>query len=181
MNVKTKKQYFIKKIKKRVWRRLSYKRENKRMVENVIWGTKDKEFIIVDGFLWHRCPAEPKFRSHNEYLHRYLWEKAYGAIPEGHKLGFKDGDESNYHLDNLYDVTLERWSHPTVRKTGKKRKPKPILIDDPKERVRERKRRAYARKKAQKEKIERIRKEDIEKYEQTSLAEMIQELNKLLA
>ena len=178
MNVKTKKQYFIKKIEKRVWKRLSYKRENKRMVENVVWGTKDKEFIIVDGFLWHRCPAEPKFRSHDEYLHRYLWEKAYGKIPEGHKLGFKDGDESNYHLDNLYDITLEKWSNPTPRKIGRKRKS--MLNIDPKERARERNRRYKAKKRAEKQRLERIRKEDIEKYEETSLAEMIHELNKLL-
>ena len=34
-------------------------------------------------------------------LHRYLWEKAYGKIPKGHVVRFKDGDPMNCTLDNL--------------------------------------------------------------------------------
>ena len=34
--------------------------------------------------------------------HRYLWEKAYGAIPKGWCVQFKDGDTTNCVLENLY-------------------------------------------------------------------------------
>lgn len=33
--------------------------------------------------------------------HRYLYEQAYGKIPEGHKVIFADGDIRNFDLDNL--------------------------------------------------------------------------------
>lgn len=37
--------------------------------------------------------------------HRYLWEQAYGPIPKGHNVQFKDGDTLNCVLDNLYLIS----------------------------------------------------------------------------
>lgn len=37
--------------------------------------------------------------------HRWLWEQAYGSIPEGHNVQFKDGDTTNCVLDNLYLIS----------------------------------------------------------------------------
>lgn len=40
--------------------------------------------------------------------HRWLWEQAYGPIPEGHNVQFKDGDTTNCVLDNLYLITRDK-------------------------------------------------------------------------
>lgn len=40
--------------------------------------------------------------------HRWLWEQAYGSIPEGHNVQFKDGDTTNCVLDNLYLITRDK-------------------------------------------------------------------------
>jgi hypothetical protein len=40
-----------------------------------------------------------------ELLHKHIWEKANGAVPEGHCLWFKDGDSMNVTLDNLECIT----------------------------------------------------------------------------
>lgn len=40
--------------------------------------------------------------------HRWLWEQANGAIPEGHVLRFKDGDSMNCVLDNLEVIPFSK-------------------------------------------------------------------------
>lgn len=42
------------------------------------------------------------------FLHRYVWEKAFGAIPEGLHVHHVDGDPSNNALENLTLVTPEK-------------------------------------------------------------------------
>ena len=37
--------------------------------------------------------------------HRWLWEQAYGPIPKGHNVQFKDGDTLNCVLENLYLIS----------------------------------------------------------------------------
>lgn len=37
--------------------------------------------------------------------HRWLWEQAYGPIPKGHNVQFKDGNTLNCVLDNLYLIS----------------------------------------------------------------------------
>lgn len=39
--------------------------------------------------------------------HKYLWEQAYGKVPEGYCLIFKDGNREHTTLDNLAMVTLQ--------------------------------------------------------------------------
>lgn len=40
--------------------------------------------------------------------HRWLWEQAYGPIPEGHCVQFKDGDTLNCVLANLYLISRKK-------------------------------------------------------------------------
>ena len=40
-------------------------------------------------------------------LHRYVWERKKGKIPDGHNVQFKDGDTLNCSIDNLYLVTRQ--------------------------------------------------------------------------
>ena len=37
--------------------------------------------------------------------HRYLYEQAYGKVPEGHKVIFADGNNRNFDLQNLIVVS----------------------------------------------------------------------------
>ena len=41
--------------------------------------------------------------------HRVLWEQAYGPIPEGHYIRFKDGNHLNLNLDNL--TMVDKYTH----------------------------------------------------------------------
>ena len=40
--------------------------------------------------------------------HRWLWEQAHGAIPNGYNVQFKDGDTLNCVLDNLYLISRKK-------------------------------------------------------------------------
>lgn len=63
-----------------------------------------------------------------ELLHRLLWEKTYGPIPEGCKVTFLDGDKTNVSMENLVLVTNAeqmvmakdglRFRDPQLTKTG---------------------------------------------------------------
>lgn len=55
-------------------------------------------------------------KAHWVLLHRYLWELAYGSVPEGHLVQFKDGNSQNVHLDNLYLTTRDKQA--VVNKLG---------------------------------------------------------------
>lgn len=41
-----------------------------------------------------------------QMLHVYTWEQTNGAVPEGHIIVFKDGDNTNVVLENLECITL---------------------------------------------------------------------------
>lgn len=57
--------------------------------------------------------------AHYELLHRYLWRLAYGEIPDGHNVQFKDGNELNVSLENLY-ITERKYQIRVNKKGGKK-------------------------------------------------------------
>lgn len=59
--------------------------------------------------------------AHHELLHRHLWRLVYGDIPEGHNIQFKDGNELNVAIDNLYST--ERGYQVRVNKKGGKKLP----------------------------------------------------------
>lgn len=43
-----------------------------------------------------------------QLLHRVIWEKAYGPIPKGHIVRFKDGDRMNCQLNNLELISMRK-------------------------------------------------------------------------
>lgn len=58
--------------------------------------------IIVDGMSFIRSGRKYYYNSHTRtYLHRYLWEKEYGKIPDGYQVHHKDHDPLNNSLDNF--------------------------------------------------------------------------------
>lgn len=58
--------------------------------------------IIVDGMSFVRSDRPYYYNSNTrKYLHRYLWEKAYGDIPKGYEIHHKDHDPFNNDLENL--------------------------------------------------------------------------------
>ena len=82
--------------------------------------------IFFDGHWWNRYP-ESKRRSDRVYfkrsvtggtvwLHRYIWEKANGAISKGAHIHHKDGNTLNNDLSNLECLTpkAHAQTHPFV-------------------------------------------------------------------
>ena len=51
-----------------------------------------------------------------EPKHRVIWESAYGKIPKGHIIIFKDNDKKNTDISNLLLVT--RRVHAVLNHTG---------------------------------------------------------------
>lgn len=58
-----------------------------------------KRLIKGNPYYWIRL-SKGKFML----LHRWLWLEAYGHIPKGFNIQFKDGDSLNTNLENLYMV-----------------------------------------------------------------------------
>lgn len=51
----------------------------------------------------------------NAFLHREIWVEHHGPIPEGHQVGFRDGDKTNLSIDNLICLPvgeMTRLHHP---------------------------------------------------------------------
>lgn len=59
------------------------------------------ERVNVDGYVEIKVAEPSKWRLKN----RVVWEEAYGPIPEGHNVQFKDGNPLNLSLDNLYLIS----------------------------------------------------------------------------
>lgn len=59
-----------------------------------------------DGYIEVKVKMRPQKSNDNFKLkHRIIWEQAYGPIPEGCIVAFKDGDKSNVSLENLMLIT----------------------------------------------------------------------------
>lgn len=56
-----------------------------------------------DGYVLIKVAEPNKYRL----KHRVIWEEAYGPIPEGHNIIFRDGNRLNVSLDNLKMVTKQ--------------------------------------------------------------------------
>ena len=56
-----------------------------------------------------------------ELLHRHVWEKEKGPIPEGCNVQFKDGDSLNCHIDNLF--LINRKNKAQINKAGGRKIP----------------------------------------------------------
>ena len=56
-----------------------------------------------DGYMWQKLGEGARDWKQKHLL---VWEEANGPIPEGYMITFKDGDHTNYNLDNLALITL---------------------------------------------------------------------------
>lgn len=73
------------------------------------WDTVPVGTVVVksDGYLWKKVGDKPGVWTQNwRQLHLLLWEEAHGAVPEGHRVIFKDGDRQNCVLENLALISL---------------------------------------------------------------------------
>lgn len=64
--------------------------------------------IVIDGLRFVQS-GRPYFycSAKRVYLHRYLWEKENGEIPDGYEIHHKDHDATNNDLNNLMLVSKE--------------------------------------------------------------------------
>lgn len=53
-----------------------------------------------------------------EFYHRYLWTQAYGQIPEGYNVVFKDGNQKNCDITNLECISNAELSTRNAMKDG---------------------------------------------------------------
>lgn len=66
------------------------------------------ERITDDGYVEVKVrmrPSHPYCNDNFVMKHYLVWEQAYGAVPEGHKLMFLDGNKQNCELENLQLVS----------------------------------------------------------------------------
>ena len=57
----------------------------------------------ADGYMWQKLGEGARDWRQKHLL---VWEEAHGPIPDGHVITFKDGDKTNYDLDNLALITM---------------------------------------------------------------------------
>ena len=67
------------------------------------------ELVFPDGYTWVKINNIPKAKKAVNWRqkHRLLWEQNFGEIPEGYLVIFKDGDKSNFDLDNLACISKQ--------------------------------------------------------------------------
>ncbi|MBR7124934.1 MAG: HNH endonuclease [Candidatus Methanomethylophilaceae archaeon] len=80
--------------------------------------------IEYDGYKWNRYPGSSRrdvrvyYRTHIgkkvEFLHRYIWKKHYGPIPEGCHIHHIDGNPLNNDISNLQCLSTKEHAaeHP---------------------------------------------------------------------
>ncbi len=79
-----------------------------------------KNTIIYDGIQFHQRPDTKYYRS-SKYglLHRYIWEKEKGPIPDNYIIHHKDCNPGNNNIDNLQMIS---WGeHSSLHHSGLKR------------------------------------------------------------
>ena len=74
-----------------------------------------------DGMNWHKDKfgywRHSIYKSNNILLHRYIWEKHNGSIPEGYVIHHIDGDKSNNNIENLQKLKYSK--HLSIHNSGK--------------------------------------------------------------
>lgn len=73
----------------------------------------------ADGYMWQKLGEGARDWRQKHIL---VWEEAHGPIPDGHIITFKDGDKTNYDLENLAMITMAESIELTRRglRTGDK-------------------------------------------------------------
>lgn len=73
------------------------------------WDTVPVGTVIAksDGYLWKKIDDKPGVWTQNwRQLHLLVWEEVNGAVPEGYRVIFKDGNKANCSIENLALVSL---------------------------------------------------------------------------
>lgn len=65
------------------------------------WTPVGTERVRGDGYVWVKVAEPKKWRQKQ----RIVWEAAYGPIPRGHKIIYKDRNRQNVTLENMMLVT----------------------------------------------------------------------------
>lgn len=58
---------------------------------------------MISGFVWVKINNKIKAKKTENWVlkHRYIYEQHHGKIPDGHNVIFKDGNRTNFDIDNL--------------------------------------------------------------------------------
>ena len=81
-------------------------KKNLKFQNDTPYNTMEVGTLIKRQGIWMiKTRSDGGYRENWQYLHRYVWENAYGKIPEGKIVIFKDGDYDNLSLDNLAVVS----------------------------------------------------------------------------
>lgn len=63
--------------------------------------------VKADGYLWKKIDDKPGVWTQNwRQLHLLIWEETNGAVPEGYRVIFKDGNRENCVIENLALVSM---------------------------------------------------------------------------
>jgi hypothetical protein len=70
------------------------------------------EAIEYDGIRWNPCARDPYYRSGDRgLLHRWMWTKEVGPIPEGMQVHHKNHDKRDNRVDNFVLLSPgEHWA-----------------------------------------------------------------------
>lgn len=84
----------------------------------------------TDGYLIQKVQEKGTQRERFEFVHRSVWEKRNGPIPDGKMISFLDGDKDNCSIENLFLIdnatNLEmnrrklRFENPELTEIGEK-------------------------------------------------------------
>ena len=61
----------------------------------------------TDGYLIQKVQEQGTLQERFAYVHRLVWEKHNGPIPEGKIISFLDGDKDNCDIDNLVLIDMQ--------------------------------------------------------------------------
>ncbi len=60
-----------------------------------------------DGYIYIKFQDHHKNKNWKQ-LHKYIWELAYGEVPKGYMVTFKDGNKEHIALDNLEMISMRQ-------------------------------------------------------------------------
>ena len=63
--------------------------------------------IRKHGGYWYIKLEDGKHNENWSPIHKVIWEKENGPVPEGHRLIFRDGNKDNVNLDNLVCISTQ--------------------------------------------------------------------------
>lgn len=67
------------------------------------------ERITTDGYLRRKVNNDRPWHRRWQLVQRIVWEEHHGPIPKGCNIAFRDGDKSNFAIDNLECVSRVEW------------------------------------------------------------------------